>query len=66
MANSGENRNDGPAPGTEGEGGAEKTVKVRFKNAYMGTLGNYRAGAVYDLPVKVYAVLKADCEKVKQ
>jgi len=66
MANSSENQNSGAASGTEAEGKPEKTVRVRFKNAYMGTLGNYRAGRVYDLPVKVHAVLKADCEEVRK
>jgi len=44
---------------------AKASLKVRFKNAYMGDLGNFQAGRVYDLPAKAYAVLKNDCERVE-
>jgi len=55
--------------GTETTAGAAaekgRTVKVKFKNAYMGDLGNFQAGKVYELPAKAYAVLKNDCEEIK-
>ena len=39
------------------------TVRAKFSNAYIGKLGNYQSGKVYDLPAETYAALKNDCEK---
>ena len=42
-----------------------KTIKVRFKNHYIGRLGNFNAGKVYDLDKDTYELFKDECEVVK-
>jgi len=44
---------------------ADKTVKVKFRNAYIGRLGHYSAGKEYDLTKELYELFKADCEVLK-
>jgi len=41
-----------------------KTVKARFKNHYIGRLGNFSAGKVYDLDKDTYELFKDECEVV--
>jgi len=41
-----------------------KTVKARFKNHYIGRLGNFSAGKVYDLSKDTYELFKDECEVV--
>jgi len=47
---------------TENEGLA--TIKVRFKNTYVGKLGNFYEGKTYELSDDLYDTFKNDCEAV--
>ena len=53
----------GPQGGESGGGDPAGTVKARFRNTYIGTLGNYYAGNVYFLSAEAYGILRADCEE---
>jgi len=59
---------DGTAVEAGAEAGAkpEKTVKVKFRNAYVGSLGHYSAGQEYDLTKAQYDLFKDDCEVLKK
>jgi hypothetical protein len=43
----------------------EKTVKVKFNTIYIGDLGKYYKGKIYDLPNELYEIFKNDCEEIK-
>jgi hypothetical protein len=40
------------------------TIKVRFINTYIGTLGNFYKGIIYELPFELYEKIKRECEEV--
>jgi len=41
-----------------------KEITVKFKNTYIGKLGNYAKNNIYTIPIEIYEVLKIDCKKV--
>ena len=42
-----------------------KTVKVRLKNHYIGRLGNFAAGKVYNLDKDTYELFRDECEVIR-
>ena len=41
---------------------SKELIKVKFKNTYIGKLGNYYIGRIYELSSEQYKKLKNDCE----
>jgi hypothetical protein len=40
------------------------TIKVRFINTYIGKLGTFYKGLIYELPFYLYEKIKRECEEV--
>jgi hypothetical protein len=40
-------------------------LKVQFINTYIGDLGIYYKGNIYELPYELYKKLKNDCKEVE-
>jgi hypothetical protein len=40
-------------------------IKVKFHRDYIGKLGTFYNGKIYELPIEIYQLLKIDCEKVE-
>jgi hypothetical protein len=40
-------------------------LKVKFNNTYIGDLGIYYKGKIYELPYDLYEILKNDCKEVE-
>jgi hypothetical protein len=43
----------------------EKIIKVKFNKTYIGDLGRFYKGSIYELAYELYEVFKNDCEVVK-
>jgi hypothetical protein len=39
-------------------------IKVKFHRDYIGKLGIYHKGMIYELPKELYQLLKIDCEVI--
>jgi hypothetical protein len=40
-------------------------LKVQFINTYIGDLGIYYKGKIYELPYDLYEKLKSDCKEIE-
>jgi hypothetical protein len=41
------------------------SLKVQFINTYIGDLGIYYKGKIYELPYELYEKLKNDCNEIE-